>query len=380
LGEQRAYVDGVSFFRPIQPLEPLEPSTSDPEDRRSSSSVSGVRRISPLVGRERDAQLAAWLLAEGSRLVTIVGPAGIERSALAHQLAREHLSQAAETSAPGSAPTCVIEIEASGVEDIGQLCQLIAEQLLAPDDVSAMLQECKHSAAWVESIGRALQARGRCLIFLNSFDTLASAAAASVDRWLAMAPEMQIVVSVTKPLGLHSEITHEMAPEGTGGTMNNLAAEVLLERNPSIGLRAGLKTELERQAEAVGLARLEPAELAEGLNDALDEGLERILVLEATGRWFERPGLSRVECERRPILRRLLVALVRARLEQPGRSLDFDELLGATWPGERMRRDAAKNRLKVMLFRLRSLGLRDVVQTSDVGYHLAPDVQVRMVE
>jgi hypothetical protein len=313
--------------------------------------------------------------------VTIVGPAGIERSALAHQLAREHLSQSAETSASGSAPTCVIEIEASGVEDTGQLCQLIAEQLLAPEDVSGLLQQCKHSdAAWVESIGRALQARGRCLVILNSFDTLASAAAASVGRWLVMAPEMQIVVSVTKPLGLHSEITHEMASQAAGGTMNNLSAQVLISRNPSTGLGSGLKTELERQVEAVGLARLEPAELTEELDDALDEGLERILVLEATGRWFERPGLSRVECERRPILRRLLVALVRARLEQPGRSLDFDELLGATWPGERMRRDAAKNRLKVMLFRLRSLGLRDVVQTSGVGYHLAPDVQVRMVE
>jgi hypothetical protein len=76
---------------------------------------------------------------------------------------------------------------------------------------------------------------------------------------------------------------------------------------------------------------------------------------------------------------RLLLALVHARLEQPGRPLRVTELLEAGWPGERMIEEAARNRLRVMVNRLRDLGLRDVLRAEGHGYVLDPELEVQLV-
>ena len=51
----------------------------------------------------------------------------------------------------------------------------------------------------------------------------------------------------------------------------------------------------------------------------------------------------------------------------------------AGWPGEQILGGAAKNRLNVLLARLRSMGLRDVVVTHENGYMLDPSLPLRVV-
>lgn len=101
------------------------------------------------------------------------------------------------------------------------------------------------------------------------------------------------------------------------------------------------------------------------------------LRLARTGEWFE-AGVGRVPCGRRPVMRRLMVALVEARLESPGRSLDREELLAIGWDGERMQARSAKRRLEVMISRMRQAGLEDALETTDGGYRIHPSCQVNI--
>jgi predicted ATPase len=103
----------------------------------------------------------------------------------------------------------------------------------------------------------------------------------------------------------------------------------------------------------------------------------RALVVEPEGRWFEPPGGERVSCERRRPLRRILLALARARVDTPGRSLPREELQATGWPGERPKPAAARNRLDVALHELRKLGLRGILRATDAGCRFDEAVPLR---
>ncbi|HVK64566.1 MAG TPA: tetratricopeptide repeat protein [Polyangium sp.] len=102
----------------------------------------------------------------------------------------------------------------------------------------------------------------------------------------------------------------------------------------------------------------------------------RVLRIDATGRWFEPPSGPRVACANRPVMRRLLVALARAHLAAPAGPSSFEQLIEIGWPGERILADAARNRLHVMLTRMRDLGLREVLLGNDLGYFFSPDLSI----
>jgi hypothetical protein len=103
------------------------------------------------------------------------------------------------------------------------------------------------------------------------------------------------------------------------------------------------------------------------------------LRIEAALRWIEPPNGKRLACVARPVMRRVLIALVDAHGTSPGRPIPADTLVRMAWPGERMLRESGKHRLQVMILRMRQLGLRDVVLTTDEGYLLAPDLTVERV-
>lgn len=93
---------------------------------------------------------------------------------------------------------------------------------------------------------------------------------------------------------------------------------------------------------------------------------EHALELGPDARWFQLPGGERVDLVRRHNLRRILLGLA-----ESSRSLTGDELFALGWPGERVHRDAALNRVRVALATLRKLGLRDVIATDGDGYRLS---------
>ncbi|MBK7401113.1 MAG: ATP-binding protein [Myxococcales bacterium] len=85
-------------------------------------------------------------------------------------------------------------------------------------------------------------------------------------------------------------------------------------------------------------------------------------------------GTHVVDLSRRPALRRVLSALVDARLSAPGQACTVSELLAAGWPGERMSVESGTARVYMSIRRLRALGLSPILRTVDAGYLLDPTV------
>jgi tetratricopeptide (TPR) repeat protein len=92
--------------------------------------------------------------------------------------------------------------------------------------------------------------------------------------------------------------------------------------------------------------------------------------IEASGRWFRAPGATRVSLARRPSLARLLAALLRNSLETPGEGAPWETLFAEGWPGERVQRQAGKNRVQVAIRTLRREGLEPVLLTVEGAYLL----------
>jgi predicted ATPase len=98
------------------------------------------------------------------------------------------------------------------------------------------------------------------------------------------------------------------------------------------------------------------------------------LVVDAHGRWLVSPRGGRHSIARKITLQRILVCLAEARLKRPGEAVSHDELFSRGWPEERMVHNAAVNRLRVALARLRQLGLDDWLIGLRGGYLLDPDL------
>jgi hypothetical protein len=83
-----------------------------------------------------------------------------------------------------------------------------------------------------------------------------------------------------------------------------------------------------------------------------------------------------IELGKRVALRRIVAVLAQRRVTAPGEAVALDALVAAGWPDEKIRADAAINRIHVALSTLRRLGLRDVLLTVEHGYALDPAVAV----
>jgi tetratricopeptide (TPR) repeat protein len=176
------------------------------------------------------------------------------------------------------------------------------------------------------------------------------------------------------PLAVATQL-HSVATEvaDAGATHAASDAQRLIERaergpmarrsDVRLGLRSA-KRALQGRADVRGPSDARPTQ---------DPGA---LLVHEGGRWFRLPYGPLVRCGDRRVLRRVLVQLANHRLRAPGEPLPFEALLEAGWPGERMRVDAGKNRIRVTLARLRDLGLGPLIQFADGGYLLDPAVTV----
>ncbi|MFO0614868.1 MAG: hypothetical protein U0414_19930 [Polyangiaceae bacterium] len=100
----------------------------------------------------------------------------------------------------------------------------------------------------------------------------------------------------------------------------------------------------------------------------------RTLLLGPDAIWIEPSGGARQPLARAQ--RRVALALARARLDAPGTTLDVWELVEAGWPGERPIFEAARNRVYVVISRLRRLGFAGALERFDEGYRISPNVRV----
>jgi hypothetical protein len=96
------------------------------------------------------------------------------------------------------------------------------------------------------------------------------------------------------------------------------------------------------------------------------------VVVDAEGHWLMTSDGRRTSLARKATLRRLLRRLVDARFATPSQVVRSDELIELGWPGERVAHDAAMNRLRVAMARLRQAGLEAMLVSERGGYWLDP--------
>lgn len=97
-----------------------------------------------------------------------------------------------------------------------------------------------------------------------------------------------------------------------------------------------------------------------------------LMVVGPEARWFRVLDREPVHLLKSRAARLVLFRLVKKRLEAPGHALSLDALFEAGWPGEKIARAAAANRVHVTLTKLRQLGLAGLLQSRDDGFLLDP--------
>lgn len=123
---------------------------------------------------------------------------------------------------------------------------------------------------------------------------------------------------------------------------------------------------------------IEPQEVApSGTSEPLDPRPPALLV-GPDAAWFSVAGGERQRLG--GALRRVLAALIDKHASQPGAPLSIWDILEAGWPGERPVVEAGANRVYVAIARLRSRGLRDVIDRFEDGYRLAARTTIRAAE
>jgi hypothetical protein len=95
---------------------------------------------------------------------------------------------------------------------------------------------------------------------------------------------------------------------------------------------------------------------------------------------FITPSGGRVDLARRAPLRLILGHLAERRHFEPGSVVSTEALFAVGWLGEKAGLAAIKNRVRVAISTLRDLGLRNAIETSPMGYRIAPSVLVCAVK
>jgi hypothetical protein len=100
------------------------------------------------------------------------------------------------------------------------------------------------------------------------------------------------------------------------------------------------------------------------------------LVVSRESRLCHLPDGRLLDLSRRSPLWRVLLGLIEARTQTPGRPLSAQELFAYAWSGEHVRHESARRRLYFTICALRDLGLRGLLLHDSDGYMLDPTVEV----
>lgn len=154
-----------------------------------------------IVGRGEDLDALRARFGDDERLITVTGPGGIGKTRLALELGRTYRGVLGDDDEPG-----VWLVDLTGARDAAGLCDAIADALDVADPPPG--------GEAVALLGEAMAARGEVLLILDNFEHLIAHAPDTVGRWLAMAPELRVLVTSRERLDLPGEIVHELGPLG----------------------------------------------------------------------------------------------------------------------------------------------------------------------
>lgn len=147
------------------------------------------------MGRTEELARLAEACASGARLVTLVGPAGIGKTAIALRIARELTGPLG-----GAAPRVALAYAPDDGGAANAVARALELPVVDPDETEP-------------AITSALGAQPGTLV-LDGVDTTGSAITRLLARWLAVAPVGRFLVTARKPLDLPGEIVISVGPLG----------------------------------------------------------------------------------------------------------------------------------------------------------------------
>jgi non-specific serine/threonine protein kinase len=150
-------------------------------------------RLSSFIGRERELNDLRGRLTSSSRLVTIVGAGGIGKTRLALQVGAE-LTQRFQDG--------VRLVELAGLSDP----RLVPENVLAALALSEP-RNMTPEAALIEALRSS-----RLLIILDNCEHLIDACACLIYNVLVGCPELRVLATSRKPLGIEGEVIVRLHP------------------------------------------------------------------------------------------------------------------------------------------------------------------------
>ncbi len=149
------------------------------------------------VGRERELSSLRALIAEGQRLITVLGPPGAGKTRICRRLAAELAERD---------PTWFVDLTAAqGIDDLldGMSDTLGLDR--SPSNHQQM-------AARIEQLGRALSARGRVHLVLDNLEQIAEPAATVLSRFLDAAPKATFIATSRDRLRIEGEHCVDLSP------------------------------------------------------------------------------------------------------------------------------------------------------------------------
>ncbi|GGM18320.1 ATP-binding protein [Deinococcus aerophilus] len=163
--------------------------------------------ITPVYGRTRELQTLMRMLRNGTRLVTLRGPGGIGKTALA-----QHIAHAVQ-----QAGDRVVFVDLATIRDAHQVLDTIAATLPAADRQETALR----------TIVSALANRPTLLI-LDNFEQILDAAGDLLEL-LAAADTVQLLVTSRTVLGLHDEHEYPLEPLSLPASLERLEDSAAVE-------------------------------------------------------------------------------------------------------------------------------------------------------
>jgi predicted ATPase/class 3 adenylate cyclase len=180
------------------------------------------RRLSSFVGRRRE-QLALGGMLEGSRAVTVTGPAGVGKTSLAAVVARDLGTRF---------PDGVVAVKLGGAAPVDDVADHTVDAFgLAADTLDRRGRRRNAGDVVVDHI-----AQRRMLLLLDNCEHVLESARWYVPRWLAACPNLAILATSRQPLRIPGEVVMPLGPLTlpTGDTPTEVAGSeagvLLLER------------------------------------------------------------------------------------------------------------------------------------------------------
>lgn len=161
-----------------------------------------------------------------------------------------------------------------------------------------------------------------------------------------------------------SEVVSELASVFEFESRTELAAEIGGRPNPFVRLLGGqLVAELKALGVAVDRARPEA---------------DYVLEVHSNCHWYCVDEGESVDLSNRKSTRLILKSILQTHLDDPEAALDVEALIEAGWPDEYMTFDSGRSRVYAAIKFLRDNGLSEIIETTDDGYRIAPNVDVQI--